>query len=170
MIALAPTPRSAAERRAGWIWPMFIVGLLSINATVVGVTVYCAMGDKSAAVEPDYYAKAVNFNQTLAQRETNTRLGWTADASLAPAADGGPARLCINLADASGAGLHDAVIDAELFSNLRASQRQQLKLSPTGEGRYAAPARIDRSGLWQVRVRVQRGDQTFTHDTQLLVP
>jgi nitrogen fixation protein FixH len=168
VIALAPT--TTARRPSGWQWPLFIVGLLSINFTMVGVTIYYAAGDKSAAVEPDYYARALNFNDTIAQRATNAKLGWTTACELVASERG--RMLSVDLNDASGRAIDEAVIDAVAFSSLRASQRQTLALHPAPgrPGRYLAPVDIDRPGQWNIRLVVRQSGHTFTSESVLLVP
>lgn len=166
---LGGAPARKTHKSRGLIWPAMIVGLLVMNATIVATTVYFAVTDRSAAIEPDYYARALRFDETIAQRATNAGLGWTAAPSLVAGPSGQGVQLAVDLADRDGAALAGARVRAELFSNLRASQRQCISLTPRGAGRYAAPVRIDRSGIWQVRLRVERGE-TFTHDAQLLVP
>lgn len=162
-------PARKTPKGRGLIWPAMIIGLLAMNATIVATTVYFAVTDRSEAIEPDYYARALRFDETIAQRATNTGLGWTAEPSLVASPGGQGAQLAVELADREGVALAGASVHAELFSNLRASQRQSVSLTPSGAGRYTAPVRIDRSGIWQVRLRVERGE-TFTHDTQLMVP
>ncbi len=73
---------TASKRSSGRMWPVMIFSLLSMNAGIVGVTLYFALSDKSAATEPDYYAQAIDHDATMRRRAASLRLGWKAMATL----------------------------------------------------------------------------------------
>ncbi len=50
----------------------------------------------------------------------------------------------------------------EAFPSARASHVRSATLEPEGNGVYAAGLPEDRPGLWELRVRVTRGDDVFT--------
>ncbi|MFI4896580.1 MAG: FixH family protein [Phycisphaerales bacterium JB059] len=67
--------------RSGRIWIFGVVGLLLLNVGVCAVTVVAATGDPvAAAVEPDYYQKAVDWDEDKARWPAPERLGWTIQA------------------------------------------------------------------------------------------
>lgn len=154
----------------GRFWPVFIVVLLSLNAAIVGTTVYLAVSDRSAVTEPDYYAKALRYDGEIRQREINRHLGWRASSSLRPAQSGLSMELLVRLTDGEGWPLRDARVTAVVFASIRSGDRQSLILSPRSDGEYAAPIQVDRSGLWCVRLSVTRGDVEYTDQTEVLVP
>ncbi|MCC6428945.1 MAG: FixH family protein [Phycisphaerales bacterium] len=165
-------PIAAPLRRRFFAWPMPVFLLIGLNVAIVAITIYAAASDPATATEPDYYAKALRFDQVIRQRETNSRLAWL----LTPAFEGSPTgasvSLRIHLADQAGKPIPDALITSVCFANTRSAERQELTLSPiaSSPGDYTAPIRITRPGLWQLRMSVLRGPDTFTHDTELLVP
>ena len=167
-----PLPAPSVAKPAGRIWPAIIVSLLSMNACIVAITVYFATSDKSVATEPDYYAKAVDFGNAIEQRTANARLGWSAHPTLRASHDGRTMELAIALADREGSPIADAAVSAVVFASARAGQRQSLALSATdpASGVYLAPLSIDRSGVWNIRINAARGRETFTRETDLLVP
>ena len=62
-------------KRGSW-WP---IGITAVLATTVAANVWVATiasDDPSFAIEPDYYAKAIAWDSTLAQARTNATLGW----------------------------------------------------------------------------------------------
>lgn len=161
-----------ARPSGGHLWPMLIVGLLCLNATIVGATVYFATSDESVATEPDYYAKALRYEDTIRQRGINEQLGWRISPTLRAAADGRSMELAAELIGRDGRPIADARIEAVAFASVRSRARQSLALKslPTHAGEYAAPIRIDRSGQWCFRFTATRDGQTFTSETTLLVP
>jgi len=164
--------RAAKPRSSGRVWILMILGLISINVVIVGVTVYFALSDKSVAVEPDYYAKAVRFDQTMRQREASAKLGWSADPSLRPSPDGRSMQLAIAITNRGGQPVEGALVQAEAFASARAARRQELTLAPAADqpGVYLADVIIDRPGLWRIRIAVRRGEEFFVRDTDLIVP
>lgn len=160
-----------APVRRSKIWPGMIFALIGLNMTIVGFTIYFATADRSVATEPDYYAKALNYDAEIKLREASRALGWTASAALRPAADQRGMDLTITLADHEGKPIDGAQVSAVVFANVRSGNRQKLKLvQDSSASVYAAPVRIDRSGIWHVRVSAVRGDQAFARETDLLVP
>lgn len=160
----------ARPSRVGRFWPVAIFALLGMNAAIVAVTIVFASSDPSVAVEPDYYNKALNFEQTIQQRDTNARLGWNASAQLlAPTADATP-RLCVRLTDRAGAPIDGADVDAVAFAVLRSGQRQTLTLGRTEPGVYTAPIALATSGKWTVRVTARLNTDTFTAETTTFSP
>jgi hypothetical protein len=72
----APAP-ATPQTPSGAKWPVIIIGLLLLNVTVCAVTVTLSLRNP-AAVEPDYYNKAMNWDEH--------RAASTATASTAAAA------------------------------------------------------------------------------------
>jgi nitrogen fixation protein FixH len=167
MTALAPT-----SGRLPKFWPGIIFGLIGLNMCIVAVTVFYATRDPSVATEPDYYAKALHYDQTIMQREANTKLGWSAMPTLEANADRSAMNLVVILADTKDQPVPGAHVTAVAFASARSGQRQALSLVPVeGQaGKYAAPVSIDRPGVWELRITALRGDDTFTRETNLMVP
>jgi nitrogen fixation protein FixH len=146
----------------GWYWPLVIVGLLvgGVGANV-GLMIV-ATGDASFAVEPDYYKKALDWDRTMAQEEKNAELGWSVSTRLERATRSGQARLVARVTDRTGAPIGGARVAVEAFPSARASQVVTATLDPEGGGVYATGLPVGRPGLWELRVRVTRGEQVFT--------
>lgn len=146
----------------GWHWPVLMVALLVGGAGVNIAFMIVANRDPSFAVEPDYYRKALEWDQTMAQEARNAELGWTISARLGPAGVGA-GRLVATIRDRAGALLGGATVTVEAFPSARAREIATLALAPTGEaGVYAATLPSGRPGLWELRMRVSRGGEVFT--------
>jgi nitrogen fixation protein FixH len=146
----------------GWYWPAIIVALLVGSAGANIAFMIVANRDASFAVEPDYYRKAVEWDRTMAQEARNAELGWTVSARLEPA-DAGRARLVTLVRDRAGAPLTGAGVLVEAFPSVRAREIASVALEPTGDaGVYAGRLPSARPGLWELRVRVTRGEEVFT--------
>ena len=146
----------------GWFWPAAIVSLLVSGAAANIGFMIVANRDQSFAVEPDYYRKAVDWDRRMAQEARNAELGWGATASLEPRR-GDHARLVARITDREGRPLTGATVTVEAFASARANRMATVTLTPeTTPGAYAATLDGARPGLWELRLRVVRGEQVFT--------
>jgi len=162
-----PTVDSAHEARHRLFWVGVILALLAGQIALMGAMVYLATSDASFAIEPDYYQKGLNWDAVAAQTRQNTRLGWSAKIELGTAVRvTGERTLTCTLADRAGQPLDGATVDAVAFSHARGSDRTAVTLLPAGSGRYEAPVRFTRAGVWEFRLAIQRGPDTFTYVEQ----
>jgi nitrogen fixation protein FixH len=140
-----------------------ITGLIGIHIVSVVTMVIVATHDRSFAVEPDFYQKGLHYEQTLDQRRENSRLGWTAKVEVSRPLSGSNARSVVcRLSDRDGQPLNDAKIDMVAFAHLRASRAQSCVLFPQDSGRYVVSLAFDDPGIWEFRLVVTRGKDTFT--------
>jgi nitrogen fixation protein FixH len=147
---------------SGRWWPVFIVALLlgGVGANIGLMLV--ATRDASFAVEPDYYQKALHWDETMAQEARNEALGWTATVSFERAARPGEVTLTARVNDRAGRAIEGARVAVETFHSARARRVLTAALGPGAPGQYSAALPLDRPGLWEVRLRVERGGQVFT--------
>lgn len=147
-------------RRRGWYWPLGLVALLVASAGANIALVVITARDTSFAVEPDYYAKALAWDETMAQQARNEALGWSLGLRVDPAGARGEATVTVRLDDRAGAPIEGAQVAVEAFHNARASRVLSAVLTPEGRG-YAASMPLDRAGLWEFRLRITRGPEVF---------
>jgi len=173
--AVASHPLPDEPARGGRRWIGLIFALILMNMGIVATTIYFASSDRSAGVEPDYYARALNYDRVINQRAENLKLGWGAEALLTETPNGGSggrsAVLRVKLVDREGMIVRDALLRAEAFSNLRSAERNALQLRETGDG-YVATVPVSAGGQWRVRLTATRGADKFTseHDVVLQAP
>jgi len=156
-------------RSRGWYWPVGLAVLLVVSAGANIALVVVTSRDASFAVEPDYYAKALAWDETMAQQARNEALGWSIGLRVEPAGERGRMTVAVGLSDGAGAPLPGARIAIEALHNARASRVLTAVLEPRGLG-YAAMMPLARPGLWEFRVRVTRGPDIFTATLMRDVP
>jgi nitrogen fixation protein FixH len=156
-------------RSRGWYWPVGLAALLVGSAGANIALVVITSRDASFAVEPDYYAKALAWDETMAQQARNEALGWSLGLRVEPTGKRGRVTVAVGLSDGAGAPLPGARIAIEALHNARASRVLTAVLEPRGLG-YAAMMPLARPGLWEFRVRVTRGPDVFTATLMLDVP
>jgi nitrogen fixation protein FixH len=144
-------------------WPLIIIGLLVVQAAGIITMVVISGRDPSFAVEPDYYQKALAWDDAARQRQAGADLGWTVD--LHAGAEG----LSVELHDALGRPLDGAQVEAEVFHHARAADRHTIALAAAGDGLYRGTTRLARRGHWEVRLLITRGPELLTLTRQVEV-
>ena len=163
-----PVDPAAASRRAGMFWGSLVVGLLGIQVVVGVGAVIVATGDPSVSVVPDYYDKALRWDDEKRSRADSEALGWRADISVPGGADrNGDRTVVVRLRDGEGTAIDGAAVILSLYHHARASELQELKLRGHGDGHYSGTARMPLGGLWQFELRSLRptvdGDSSERH-------
>jgi nitrogen fixation protein FixH len=156
-----------AAARGRWFWPLLVGGLFAGHIALMLMMVYLATRDRSFAVEPDYYQKALNWDQVAAQRQENARLGWgvTIEIGDTPGVLGERTVTC-RVGDQSGTPVSGGVVELTAFAHARGSERTSLRLPPCGDGVYRAVLRLPRKGRWEFRLVISRGRDRFTYTEQ----
>jgi nitrogen fixation protein FixH len=146
----------------GRAWPWLLGGLLLFGVGVNVGFLLVATGDPSFAVEEDYYGRALRWDETTREAARNAALGWRVEVDPAPSAKGpGWTDLALRVVDRDGAPVKGAIVSLEAFHHARAGDRLRADLAADGD-RYAATLPLRRAGLWELRVRVERGAETFS--------
>lgn len=171
---MAPTPALQTCERGvgrGWQWPLFVVVLLLLNAAIAVSAIYYATTDKTFAVEPDYYRKAMRWDSYAAMRDASAKLAWRIHASVESApSPAAKSRLIIHVTDRENTPVTDVQFRAVAFHHARAADRLELALANAGEGTYECEAAMDRAGLWEIRLIASRGQDIFESVEQVEVP
>lgn len=145
-----------------WFWPAFVVGLLALGVGFNVVLLVVATNDPSFAVEPDYYKKALAWDDAMAQERANMALGWQARVTTAPAVDEGAMEVVARIAAPDGSSVLADEVTVEAFHNARASQVVTATLERRGDGTYAAAMPMRRPGMWEFRLAARKGEDHFT--------
>jgi nitrogen fixation protein FixH len=151
------------------LFPGIIFGLLGLNVSIVGLTVYFATRDKSAAVEPGYDAKALHYQRTLDAQAASRALGWTA--RVEPGTPGATGRVSVvaRFEDRDGTPLSGLDVRVLAFRSVRASDRREWSLREVEPGRYEMPDVFDAPGRWIHRITATRGASTFLDQQETLI-
>lgn len=151
-----------APRRRAWLFPGIVFGLLGTQFGICGLAIYLANADPSFAIEPDYYRKAVAWDQENARRHASVALGWQLDFAFADEADAlGRRQLTCSLRDRDGRPIRGATIEVAAFASARGNQRETWTLDDTGDGSYEAFVTARRPGLWELRTTVAAAGHVF---------
>ncbi len=151
------------------LFPGIIFALLGLNVSIVGLTVYYAARDTSAAVEPGYDAKALHYQKTLDAQAASRTLGWTA--RIEPGTPGTTGRLSVvaHVQDRDGTPLSGLDVRILAFRSARASDRREWSLREIAPGRYEMPDAFDAQGRWIHRLTASQGSRTFLDEQETLI-
>jgi len=144
-------------------WALVPVGLLVSSVAGFSWMALVAVHDPNFALEPNYYQKALHWDQTQNQAATNQRLAYrfsvlpivTLDAS-------GRATFWLKLTDSSGQPMRGARVLAEAFPNAFSSEISSLTFEEHEPGSYSATVVTQRAGVWELRLTAENGTDRAT--------
>jgi nitrogen fixation protein FixH len=161
------TAQHSSTRSQRWRWPVLLAFVLLGQAGGVIAMVVISGRDASFAIEPDYYERALAWDETSRLKAASDALGWTAEPILRSTAR--DQTLEISLRDSLHRPLDGAAVQVELYHHARAADRETVQLSPRGDGVYGASVAMPRAGLWELRIRADRGPDTLLTSQDLRV-
>jgi len=154
----------AETKSRAWVWPVAVVAVLALHIALWLAVVAIAGRDPSFSVEPGYYEKSVRWDETAAQLRMNRALGWSVEIETeAQAGALGDRRFVCRILDRAQRPIEGARVDLITFHHARAAERAETGLVEEGPGLYVGHPRMARPGLWECRLTVRRGGETFTH-------
>jgi nitrogen fixation protein FixH len=167
--AIAIPPRLGAFMASGRIWAwvpaLLLGGLLGTQLFVLR----SALDDPSFSTEEDYYRKAVDWDTHMTRERQSLALGWLATAQVS-ASPGARSALSVRLRDAHDAAVSLAGVRAVAFHNARAAHPLALALVESKPGEYGADLGAARPGLWELRLSVTRGADSYETTVRFEVP
>jgi nitrogen fixation protein FixH len=162
----SPTP-AVTTKPAGpsrhLFWPIFLSSLIGIHIVSVIVMVVVATRDSSFAVEPDWYQKGLHYEQTAQQQHENSRLGWSVRLDVSRPLTGTNQRnVSCTVLDRAGKPVENATVDLVAFAHLHGSNRTSSVMLPHDGGTYMTTFAFQDPGVWEFRLAITRGRETFT--------
>ena len=137
-------------------WPVFGLAVVVVANLAMLAT---ALANRPTMETEDYYADAIAYDSTLAERSASAALGWRGHAALG-------ADLAYAVVDAEG----KPVTGLEGTISVRRSDTDSADAShaavETAPGRYAVTAPM-RAGLYRVDVRLARGSERWVDQQQV---
>lgn len=167
------TIMSKSKRQDGWWYPWLFVGAFGIIIAVNGTMAYLALDTWTGLETKNYYQKGQEFNEALAQKAAQAKLGWTAKARFdaLPSADQPRTGLIhLNFANAQGLGVGALEIEASAVRPTSEGHDQPLTFTAQGDGHYVAPVTFALPGQWELRATASRADEVFKLRYRLQVP
>lgn len=161
------TPAKNGKR---FTMPAVVLGLLGGHMVFIMVAITLATGDRSFAVVPDYYNKAVDYDQRKAELIASEQLGWQVELQPGAAVDAkGERELVVVLRDRDGDPVTHAEVRVSCYHFARAREPVSLELNEWLPGQYVGTSKLSREGFWQFEISAKRGDERFVSETKQFV-
>ncbi len=144
--------------KIGKHWPWVIVGMLVVHASIILGTIAVVSARHDLYVEPDYYAKAIDWDNQRAMREMADTMGWTIELAVYDEqVDSGTGRqaLEVSIRDRDNQPIDGALVQAEAVHPAHANDRINLVLLGIDDGRYRKPIEMEVPGFWQVHLAIR---------------
>jgi nitrogen fixation protein FixH len=153
-----PAPRKPRH----WKWPLIVVGLLLGHISIMVTAVVLATSDKSFAVLPDYYQKAVNWDKDQADLRASAKLGWQAILVPSPEVDPtGRRSIALTLTDAGGRPIANADVEVAAYHQARPNEVIQTTFHTDASGQASQALVMRREGFYQIGITARAGTQRF---------
>jgi len=137
---------------------MFVpVVLIAGNMCFAFFAVRMALRDHGQAAEPDYYRRALAWDESHAARTAGERLRWTVSPSIERRTDG-DIELELAIADKWGIPIDGARVSVEAIPIRAADLVVTREARERDPGVYIVSCPVRAGGQWEFRVKVERGD------------
>ncbi|MHA1567191.1 MAG: FixH family protein [Alphaproteobacteria bacterium] len=155
-------------KRSDWWIPWTFVGGFAVVLIANLALVFFATKSWTGLETRDYYAKGINYNDTLAAARAQDALGWQSSVTVTGGRDGHVV-LDVRLADDGGKPLDGARVTAIFVRPTHEGIDVDVQLVAVGYGEYRADAVLALAGLWDVAVTAQRDGQYFEITERVVV-
>ncbi|WP_430513784.1 FixH family protein [Pannonibacter phragmitetus] len=150
---------SAGDRRDHWIPACFILFFVFLTGLLTWFVVL-ANQSFTGVVTDNAYAVGLDYNDVLAQREVEKRLGWAATLTFKQGNElGGDLAFIIRDRDGKQVVADEIRATAELMT--RFPQIQPVEYVRRPDGVYEAKLSVPLAGRWFIRARVERDGQSI---------
>lgn len=154
------------KRRGVPRWAWIVVALLVTHTSAMIAAVVVAVDDPSFTAVPDYYERALAWDEHRDRQRTSDQLGWSA--TVEPSALGD--RLVVVLTDREGEPVTGVAGELTAYHHARANERRTVALVERGDGVYFATLDVARVGAWQLTLVAERhAGEAFLLETEVVV-
>lgn len=137
-------------------WPYVIVLMLLVHASLMIGTIIYVAGKHDTYVDPEYYAKSVDWDAQRAMKEAAKDQGWSVQLTAKPIGQDPTQRSVeLELLDAQGVPITDALVEMTCFHPAELADRYDAVMLYE-DGVYARTLPIEREGIWVAEISIQR--------------
>jgi len=141
------TKQYTGKRILIWFVSFFLVVFLAN-----GIMTYFALNTWTGLTTDNAYVKGLNYNDEIENAKIQSESGWEATITSKPSGTKG--RIEVNLSRPTES-LPPALITAHFIRAVQEGYDQEIILTHTGNGIYAAPVNLPLSGQWDVLIVVK---------------
>lgn len=143
--------------KRGNYWPMIIVGMLVLHASIILGTLTFISARHDLYVEPDYYAKSIDWDNQREMFEAADKMGWVIEIITGePTTDADQTRaLSVSIKDANGDPIDRALVELDCYHPAHASDRKSAVLEGMGDGLYQTTLAMNTPGYWNAHLAIR---------------
>ena len=162
-----------SERQDGWWYPWIFVAAFGVIIAVNTTMAYIAVDSWTGLETENYFRKAQGYNDVLAQKAAQEKLGWKArlgfESVRAPESPN-TGYVLANFKDADGTPITGLKIEGIAMRPTQDGVDQDLIFVPRGNGSYIAMVDFPYAGQWEVRATAEQGGDVFKLIQRIEVP
>lgn len=149
-------------RKQSMRWPLIVTGLLFCHVVLMLSVAAIAVRDPSFSVLPNYYQKALNWDQSQAAKRESAKLGWTIRIEPATTIDPlGQRSVKFILRDGDDCAISDAKLNLTYYHHSRASDTKSVALIESAPGEFVAKLPMRMSGFYQFELSAETKGACF---------
>ncbi len=151
-------------------WHVLVMLLIFFGAMITANIVMGFYAVRSFTGEdvPKSYRQGLNYNQTLSERQSQSRLNWTVRANSFKTTQG-QTRIVVKLQDAQNKDINGLEFSGQLRHPTDKAYDQIIRLQSVGQGRYITDVNLS-AGEWSLRAETQtRSGEPFRFSYDLWV-
>jgi nitrogen fixation protein FixH len=153
----SPAPRQSRR------WPIIIIALLGCHVLLMVTVAAIAVRDPSFTVLPNYYQKALNWDEDQARRIESAKLGWSVKVEPATTVSPLGARsIKFLLRDKDGQPVDGATLGVSYYHHAHAGELAEVDLKQVAAGEFEARLPMRQTGFWQFEISATTADHSFS--------
>lgn len=138
-------------------WPFVIVLMLLAHASLMIGTIIYVSGKNDTYVDPEYYAKSVDWDNQREMKEAVEREGWQINLRTGFVDQDASQRVVeFQLVEMDGTPIEDALVELVCYHPNALDNRYDTVLIHDENGVYTRTLPIDRTGIWVAELTIQR--------------
>lgn len=142
-------------------WPGMVFAILGMSVIANVVLIVHATSDGGPQIVPDYYTKAVHWDEARGEEAKVADLGWDATVRIEPSVAGqGYIQLKF---EKDGVGVEGLEVGVTLRDPAKIAPLYVGPAAPAAPGQYVTKTPLSRLGVFDVEVLATRGAERF-HD------
>ena len=147
------------EQSKWWIWPLMVVGLMVLQFGLSSTSLYLAISDKSFAVEPSYYSRAINWETSSNSSTSGYGQSWKFQLSIGENDSlEEQTAIRVDLIETSGERIKNATMTLIGFHHSNTKAVQRITMVPTEIGDYLGKLSLEREGIWEIQISARVGE------------
>ncbi len=140
--------------------------MLGVHVLIMVVAVTLATRDPGFSVVPDYYQRAVHWDQDQAMKGASAAMGWQVRMNPSDVVDPvGRRQVSFQLVDREGRAVPNATLEVAYFHHAHGHEPHAVKLLQNAPGEYGQALEMRYEGFWEFHFTAIVDGKTFVQSS-----